>query len=99
MRDTDSMTQPLVRTPVKFEDVQEGDLIVAYYDDNALQNDDAVLGGAILLRSANRRPGSWNVAYRDGGREADGLTNLSDKAHIFKISVGEWAIGYNGPWH
>ena len=52
MRDTDSMTQPLVRTPLSLEDLQEGDLIVAYYDDDALQNDDAVLGGAILLRKA-----------------------------------------------
>lgn len=98
MRDTGSMSQSLPRTPVSLEDLKEDDLIVAYDDDDDLQNDNARLNGAILLRHANPRRGSWDVTYRDGRREADGLVNLSSSAHIFKISAGPREVGHRGPW-
>jgi hypothetical protein len=54
------MPQSFPRTRVSPEELQEDDLIVECHDDDDLQNDDAALGGAILLRHANSRPGSWD---------------------------------------
>ncbi|CAD6016243.1 hypothetical protein [Agreia sp. COWG] len=92
------MTPGLNRTPVSLEDLKEEDLIVAYWDDADLQSDDAALNGAILLRHANPKHGSWNVTYRDGRREAPELINLSNYEHIFRVWAGARSIGHRGPW-
>lgn len=98
MRETSPMPKTLPRTPVSLDDLKEGDLIVAYQDDDDLQNGAAALFGVFLLRHANRYPGSWNVTYRDERREADGLINLSNYEHIFVVSAGARSIGHQGPW-
>lgn len=98
VRKTSSMPKPLPRTPVSLDDLKEGDLIVAYQDDDDLQNDDPALFGVFLLRHANPYPGSWDVTYREERREAPGLINLSDYEHIFVVSAGARSIGHQGPW-
>lgn len=98
VRKTSSMPKPLPRTPVSLDDLKEGALIVAYEDDDDLQNGTAALFGVFLLRHANRYPGSWDVTYRVERREADGLINLSDYEHIFVVSAGAHSIGHQGPW-
>lgn len=91
------MPSSVPRTPVDLNQLKAGDLVVAYEDDDARENNDAVLNGVILLTHKNSREGSWDVTYRDGSREASGLVNLSDRK-IYLISAGVWTIGHQGPW-